>query len=277
MSPARRLRRLVPTLTALVAFVAVPTLVVLISPGPNVVSAEVYSNEVGFIKVDTVDNGAVFASVPLTLLGDDPHYGLNNESGTALGQIGAMLAADLKGSTGLVTADKIMYFDSAAVPPRYRVAWLYDDGTTLAWLEGWNMSTLELEPGKGFWVLRSNSSDADTITFLGEVRTDESVAITLKPGYNMFSWPYPTTHDVQASTLGADGAYGSTGSATADRIGAYDAATGYSWHWLYDDGTTQAWLEGWNLSTLQFQAGKGYWYYRQAAQGEFVWNCARPY
>ena len=64
--------------TFVVALIVAPAFVILYPPSTNVVSAEVYSNEVGFIKVDTVASGVVLASVPLVLLGDSPHYGLNN-------------------------------------------------------------------------------------------------------------------------------------------------------------------------------------------------------
>ena len=80
-----------------ITFISVPFLVFVCQPGSNLVSAEVYSNEVGFIKADTVDGGVTLVSVPLVLLGDDPHYGLNNATLDGPGEIGLMLAADLVG------------------------------------------------------------------------------------------------------------------------------------------------------------------------------------
>ena len=266
---ARTRKKSLYVATVAVALVAVPAFIALYAPNSNVVSAEVYSNEVGFIKVDTADDGAVLASVPLILLGDSPHYGLNNLAGDGLGEIGAMLAADLNGSTTSTGADKVICYDGGA----YRMAWLYDDGVDVLWLEGAVPSTLALQPGQAFWLL---TGALHTVTFLGEVRTDETVEIVLQPGYNMVSWPYPTTLILQLSSLHDDGAYGATVSTDADSILAYDAVSGYTRHWLYDDGVNVAWLQGASPSGLLFEPGKGYWYFRQPAQGQFTWTCVKP-
>ena len=272
MRQIRRARKYLPAVTVLAAVIAVPAFVMLFAPGPSIVSAQVYSNEVGFIKVDTVDNGVVLASVPLILLGDSPHYGLNNATLDGPGEIGLMLSADLVGSTQFSTADRVMRYDGG-----YRTAWLYQNvGSPYdnMWIEGVNPSTLTIEPHQGFWVVRAHSGDPDTVTFLGGVRTDAVKQVTLSAGFNMFGWPYPTEHDVQTSTLFADGAYGAGTFADADRIGDYVPGVGYEWHWLYTDGT---WIKGVSPSTLTFMPEKGYWYYRQPAQGAFAWNCAKPY
>jgi hypothetical protein len=262
--------------TVAVALAATFALVVF-PPSPNVVSAEVYSNEVGFVKAATVDNGATLVSVPLTLLGDSPHYGLNNATLDGPGEIGQMLEADLVGGTTFSSADYIMYYDGSS----YRTAWLYynesnpSDPNNHLWFEGLTVSDLTLEPHQGFWIVRNNSSDPDTVTFLGEVRTDDPVPVVLSTGWNMFSWPYPTSHDLQTSTLYTDGAYAAATFDAADRIGSYSAVTGYQWHWLYTDGT---WYTGLTPSTLTLEPDKGYWYYRQsAAGGALTWNCAKPY
>jgi hypothetical protein len=266
------------TALAIVAvLIAVPVFILVVQPRSSTVSAEVYSNEVGFIKAETKDNGATLVSVPLVLLGDSPYYGLNNEAGTAPGEIGLMLEADLVGGTTFATADKVMYFTGTG----YRTAWLYynsgnpSDPYNGLWLEGLNVSDLTLEPEVGFWILRANSSDPDTVTFLGEVRTDPLVQITFNTGWTMFSWPYPTSQDIQTSTLYADGAYPGTTFGTADRVGAYSVATGYEWCWLYTDGN---WYTDLVLATLTIEPHRGYWYYRQpAAGGSFTWDCAKPY
>ncbi len=264
-------------LTIFIAFISVPFLVLVCQPGSNQVSAEVYSNEVGFIKADTVDGGVTLASVPLVLLGDDPHYGLNNATLDGPGEIGLMLAADLVGGTAFPDADKVMYFNGTG----YRTAWLYynsgnpSDPYNNMWFEGLSVSDLTLEPDQGFWIVRANTSDPDDVTFLGEVRTDDPVQLTFNTGWRMFSWPYPTDHDLQTSTLYTDGAYPAADSEDADRIGSYDPVMGYEWHWLYTDGS---WYTGLVLSTLVLEPNNGYWYYRQAAAGgPFTWNCAKPY
>lgn len=268
--------KLLVAMTIAVALVAVFALVVF-PPRPNEVSAEVYSNEVGFVKAATLDNGATLVSVPLTLLGDSPHYGLNNATLDGPGEIGQMLEADLVGGTTFSTADYVMHYDGGT----YRTAWLYYNGSNPSdpnnhlWFEGLTESDLTLEPHQGFWIVRNNSSDPDTVTFLGEVRTDDPVQVVLGTGWSMFSWPYPTSHDLQTSTLHTDGAYAATTFDAADRIGSYSTATGYEWHWLYTDGT---WYTLLAPSTLTFEPEKGYWYYRQAAAGgSLTWNCARPY
>ena len=264
-------------MAALAVFIAGCTLVTVLMLGSDDVSAEVYSNEVGFINVDTADNDFALVSVPLTLLGDNPHYGLNNVALTGPGEIGQMLAADLTGSTSFDTADQIRYFDGAT----YRVAWLYynpndaNDAYNNLWLEGFAVSTLTLEPHQGFWVLRVHAGDPDTVTFLGGTRTDTPVGVAFETGWSMFSWPYPTDHALQTSTMFADGAHASDSFDTADRIGAYTPGVGYEWHWLYTDGT---WYKQFTPSTLALKPKQGLWYYRQsAAGGPFTWSCIKPY
>jgi hypothetical protein len=214
----------------------------------------------------------VLASVPLILLGDSPYYGLNNAALTAPGPIGLMLSADLVGSTQFATADRVMTYSGG-----YRTAWLYQNPGNPShnmWIEGVNKSTLTLQPHQGFWIVRTHSSNPDTVTFLGGVRTDALVNITFSAGFNMISWPYPTTHALQTSTLDADGAYNAGTFSAADRIGEYVPGVGYEWHWLHTNGT---WFKGVTPSTLQLKPEKGYWFYRQPAQGSFVWHCAKPY
>jgi len=273
----RRRKQSIQTVAVLVALLALPVFLVLFGSRPSSVSAEVYSNEVGFIKAETKDNGATLVSVPLTLLGESPHYGLNNATLDGPGQIGQMLAADLVGATGFANADKVMCFDGTT----YRTAWLYynagnpSDPYNNMWLEGLAVSNLTLEPEKGFWVVRANTSDPDNVTFLGEVRPDPSVEIAFSTGWKTFSWPYPTSQSIQTSSLAADGAYAAATFNDADRVGAYSAVTGYEWSWLYTDGT---WYTGLVASTLTLEPQRGYWYYRQAAAGgPFTWTCLKPY
>jgi hypothetical protein len=272
MRQSHRLAKYAPTLVVLLTLIVVPALVILFVPGSSPVSAEVYSNEVGFIKVDTVDNGVVLASVPLVLLGDSPYYGLNNQALTGPGPVGLMLSADLVGSTQFATADRVMTYDFG-----YRTAWLYHNPGSPndnMWIEGVNPTTLTLQPHQGFWIVRTHSSNPDTVTFVGGVRTDATVDITISAGFNMIGWPYPTEHDLQTSTLDADGAYGSGSFATADRIGDYVPGVGYEWHWLHSSGT---WVKGVTPSTLKLEPERGYWYFRQVPQGSFTWHCAKPY
>jgi len=273
----RRTKQALQTVAVLMTLLVLPALMVLFSPNPSTVSAEVYSNEVGFIKAETKDNGATLVSVPLTLLSDTPYYGLNNQALNAPGPVGQMLAADLVGSTSFPTADKVMYFNGTT----YRTAWLYynagnpSDPYNNLWLEGLAVSNLTLEPEKGFWVVRAHTGDPDTVTFLGEVRTDPSVQITFSIGWKTFSWPYPTSQSIQTSSLAADGAYKAATFNQADRVGAYSAVTGYEWSWLYTSGT---WYTGLVPSTLTLEPQRGYWYYRQAAAGgPFTWTCVKPY
>jgi hypothetical protein len=267
-----RLKKYAPAVVVVATLITVPAFVVLFAPGPSPVSADVFSNEVGFIKVDTVDNGVVLASVPLILLGDSPYYGLNNAALNAPGPIGLMLSADLVGGTTFATSDRVMCYSGG-----YRTAWLYHNPGNPSdnmWIEGVNPSTLTLQPHQGFWIVRVHSGSPDTVTFLGGVRTDALVNITFNAGFNMIGWPYPTEHDLQTSTLDADGAYGAGSFATADRIGDYVVGVGYEWHWLHTSGV---WVKGVSPSTLKLEPEKGYWYYRQPAQGSFTWHCAKPY
>jgi hypothetical protein len=235
--------------------------------------AQVFTDPVGFVKVDVVRDGLTMISIPL----EAADKGLNG----AQGCVGDMMEEALTGGAGAATADNVWKWDAAA--QTYEVAFLIDgwgapfDGQ---WYGATDYSTLSFDAGDACWVWRrSAGAEVETITFLGWVPMGETTTVTMVKGLSMFNWPYPTTLAINDSTLGAAGTGGS-GAATADVV----------WEWLADQQTykTAFLIDGWgapydgnwygatDYSDIEFAPGKGFWYQRRP-DNSAVWICQRPY
>ncbi|NQT83593.1 hypothetical protein HQ563_11235 [bacterium] len=239
--------------------------------------AQVYTDPVGFVKVDAVRNGLTMISVPLTAA-DNALYG-------AEGCVGDQIKENLTGGAGAAFADVIWKWDLGT--QSYVTAFLIADwGAPYDgnwWDEGaGDYSTLTFDAGEACWIMRrDNDPELATITFLGWVPMGETTTLTLVKGLSMFNWPYPTTLALNDSTLGAAGT-GGAGAAFADVVWQWEAATqGYTTAFLIDtwgvpyDG--QWWDEATgDYSTIQFAPGAGFWYMRRP-DASAVWVCTRPY
>jgi len=243
--------------------------------------AQVYTDPVGFVKVDVYRNGYTMISVPL------------RASDTAMngvaGCIGDIFEGVLLGASSAGEADAVLKWDAASV--RYGYAWLVDgwgvpyDGTWQDPDTGVD-STMTFEPGEACWVLRMNQgAEVETITFLGWVPMEETKTLSFIQGLNMFNWPYPTTLGIDASGLGAvSTAGGSAGE--ADVVWQWDTqAETYTiaflvtgWGAPYDgnwyDPNTSAIVPP--FTSIEFGPGKAFWFQRQFAD-PVVWVCSRPY
>ncbi len=238
---------------------------------------QVYTDPVGFVKVDAVKNGLTMMSMPLKA-GDDKLYG-------AAGCVGDMLAENLAGGVGAGAADMIFKWDPGS--QEYKKAFLiagWGAGYDGKWYDetAGAFTDMALDPGDGFWVLRRNTGAAlATVTFLGWVPVEPTKSVPLVKGLNMFGWPYPTTLDINASTLGTVGT-GGVGSGAADMVFVWDPATqeykkafliagwgaGYDGKW-YDETAG-------DFSTIQFGPGIGAWYLRRPDL-PITWVCEKPY
>ncbi len=239
--------------------------------------AQVYTDPVGFVKVDTVQNGLTMISVPLDAA--DKH--LNG----AAGCVGDMIKEKLLGGPAPAAADIIYKWD----PTIQDYAWAFlvkaagspYDGK---WFDakGGQLSGLVFEAGEACWILRRNTGDPlATITFLGWVPMEASTSVGLVQGLTMFDWPYPTTLKINDSTLKDIGQRGPA-PAAADIVYKWDSAVqNYVFAFLVGAAGSPydgKWFDpvGAKLSDITFEPGAGFWYLRRPA-ATAVWVCARPY
>lgn len=239
--------------------------------------AQVYTDPVGFVKVDVVQSGLTMVSVPL----EAADKALNG----AAGCLGDMIKENLTGGPSPVTADVLWKWDAAT--QKYETAFLVAapgspyDGKWFNPAAG-ALSTLSFNAGDAMWVDRKAGGAAlETITFLGWVPMEATKSVTLVKGLTMFNWPYPTTLGLNASTL-ASVAQGGPSPITADVVWEWDetagkyvsaflvAAPGSPFDGKWFDATAGA------LSTITFGPGYAFWFDRKPATAA-TWICNRPY
>jgi hypothetical protein len=237
--------------------------------------AQVYTDPVGFVKVDVVRDGLTMVSVPLqaadTRLNGDP------------GCLGDMIKENLTGGTNPAAADTIHVWDAAT--QSYETYWLLDlpdpGGTyDLNWMLGGAPTDRALSAGEALWIERKSAGDpAETITFLGWVSMEQTKSVTFVNGLTMFAWPFPTTLAVNDSTLG-EAATGGTNPAAADNVYEWDETAGtYTSAWLLDlEGNPNdgKWLVGATPTTMAFEPGAAFWFERKSLDPA-TWLCERPY
>ena len=237
--------------------------------------AQVYTDPVGFAKVDAIAHGLTMVSVPLKA----QDMQLNGAEGC----IGDMIKEQMVGADDAFLGDSIFMWD--AVNKKYSSLLLCgeigDPAYDGKWLDAstFDVSTLTLAVGDAFWIARPGATTAQ-ITFLGWVPMEETREVTLYSGLTMFAWPYPTILPLNTSTLGQVGR-GGIGAGAADMV----------WRWNADtqDYTAAFLISGWGalydgkwwdetagkFSNIEFEPGAGFWYLRRG--DTIIWNCRRPY
>jgi len=244
-----------------------------------VAMAQVYTDPVGFVKVDAIAHGMTMVSVPLNAQDKK----LNGDPGC----LGDMIEEQLVGFESAGEADSIYTWDPATESftqvflvegtgdPNYDNKWFNTDFT---------QSTLELKAGDVFWVDRrsGHGTQTATITFLGWVPTEDSITVRLYPGLTMFTWPYPTDLAINSSTLGTV-AHGAEDPSAADTVYRYDPVAGsFSAAFLVSlpgDPLDGKWCDvsTFEPTDMKFVPGAGFWFLRQRAYPQITWICNRPY
>ncbi len=238
---------------------------------------QVYTDPVGFVKVDAVKNGLTMISVPL----DAADKRLNGDPGC----IGDMIKENLVGGAGGGTADLIWKWDAAV--QEYKTSFLIADWGAPYDGKWWDdasgdYSLILFEAGDACWIQRRDTGDpVETITFLGWVPMEGTTTVTFVQGLSMFNWPYPTTLKLNDSTIGTVGTGGS-GGGTADVV--------WQWNAPAQTYTTAFLIAGWgapydgkwwddataDYSLMSFEPGRGFWYMRRPANPA-SWVCIKPY
>ncbi len=175
-----------------------------------------------------------------------------------------VLGTQLHGATNAVQADKVYIRENDA----YSQAWLVE-GTTSP-LEGkWvtpagdGESTLKINPSESFWII-SRSIEGDSLfTMTGTVNPDSNRAVSLVPGPNFVSVPYPVEVSLTQGGLNEEGVIeGSYYLAGSDKVMMWTGSK-YEIAWLVD-GTNTSWDGKWvnergdSETTMTLKPGRGY-------------------
>jgi hypothetical protein len=189
-------------------------------------------------------------------------------------RVGNMIAKDLPEGSLIVRWDPDR--------KRYDGARLYDVPPNV-WVPFSETFDVSFDLGEGFWLFLESSPSIPTIVFLGWVPTADSIPVTFRKGLTMFNWPYPTTLDLNDSTLKDVG---------QRALSAPEADVVYKWDHLTSSYTSAFLLGGIGLppalegkwwdtraekeSEIDFKPGGAMWYLRRPATSA-VWVCTRPY
>lgn len=239
--------------------------------------AQVYTDPVGFVKVDVVKNGLTMVSVPLDAA--DKH--LNGDAGC----LGDMIKENLTPGFSPAEGDEVLKWDPTT--EEYSSAFYADaPGTSFdrTWfdLASGDKSTLAFNAGDAMWVWRKNTGDpTELITFLGWVPMELTKSVTFVKGLTMFGYPFPVTVGLNDTNLHEVAQKGFS-SSEADAIYAWDpAATNYTTAFLADAPGLpfdNKWFDPdlGDLTTMSFAPGGAFWFNRYPANA-ITWQVTRPY
>lgn len=209
------------------------------------------STPAGFVRVDVETDIDTLLSMPFTPF--DP-------------LVDAVFTNQLAGSSDPEAADRVLAWDRAN--QTYVGSFKDADNETWADLADPALtSTQQLHVGDGFWLQNRNGSRS--VFLAGHVILDDQQSLFLQSGVNMLGYPFTAPIPLVQTRLVEQGAEGHTNAWSADRIQrTYDHA------WLDANGQ---WTDLYgDPSLLMIEPGKGYWYYRVAAEA-LTWTEDRPY
>ncbi len=233
----------------------------------SAMAADVYSrNIVGYNKV-TIEPGLNMVSATFGQIGDGTAQNFQeifvDEDGVAVGGVNSTLADNIitwdptVGAAGAYTT-YYKYYDGES--PEYDNVWYFDND---------NEITEPIATSTGFWYNSLNST-AVVMTVVGEVNTNATVSITIEPGLNLVSFPFPTGFAINSDVdWAASGAQGGVNSTLADNIITWDptvgAAGAYTTYYMYYDGESPEYDNVWyfdndNEIVDAIPASSGFWY-----------------
>ena len=160
----------------------------------------------------------------------------------------------------------------------YGDVYYYDD-LDIAWENVEAVGTISTDtfmPGEGFWYKNIGDANVDT-TFAGEVPTNLTFSVTIKPGLNFVSNPYPMAICPNGNYFEVEGAVMGEDDGHADSILMW-TGSGYGNVFYYDD-LDEAWENvespGTILDDTILEPLKGFWYKHLGDGGTLTFK--RPY
>ncbi len=196
--------------------------------------------------------------------------------------ITSVLGSQLTGSTNAISSDLVLVWTGS----EYETAWLVE-GTNSPYEGKWvtqsgdRESPLVLTPDMSFWIVIRNNHADSILMVTGSISSGPSRSKTLARGQNFLGCPYPVAMSLEQSELAQDGVViGSSFSAGSDQLRKW---TGSGWEiaWLVA-GTGTAWDGKWmngagtEISTMQFEPGKGYLLFIKHDNPNKEWTIPNP-
>ena len=166
--------------------------------------------------------------------------------------------------------------------PTLHQKWVYidDENNAIVATEG-------LPPGKGFWMKSNNA--APTVSFVGDVEAAPTKQITVNPGFNLISYPYSTSVDLNSSAMNlviGSGCAGGTDPGDSDTINIWESNT-YKTYFLVDFPSEPTLHNKWcyvdesdsqvYAANVTLQPGTSFWYKRKSTAGVLTWTTTKPY
>ena len=197
-------------------------------------------------------------------------------------RVTTVLGTQLSGATNAMQADKILYWNGRD----YDIAWLVEGSSSIMegkWVTeaGNQISTIDLDPDRSFWLLLSPDARDTLLTVTGKISTDPNRVLTLTQGPNFVGTCYPVSVSLINSELAADNVVvGARSSATADKMmqwlrNRYDVA------WLVGNSGT-AWDGTWfnesgsSPTSMTLNPGVGYILWIKNDNPSKVWTYPNP-
>jgi hypothetical protein len=194
-----------------------------------------------------------------------------------------VIGCQVTGAGNEGAADRIWVWNGT----NYQFAWLVEGTGNPAydgkWFTANSETTITLGADQGAWLQIRPGHGSQTVYLLGEVSSIDRT-IPLSVGMNLVGTCYPVSVPLGDklpidSDLWESGATGATNEGSADRVWSW-TGTNYQFHWLVEGaGPTYdgLWYTGNQQSTLQLEAGKGYWVQIREVHDPFIWVYPRPY
>jgi len=227
--------------------------------GAGVMAAEVMG-PVGVLRLEVQDSNEIpraLVSLPFHPLGD--------------GSLADVLTDQLDGGA-LDTADRVLKWNR--MEQRYAPFTL---GADSKWYDEEGLeTTLELNPGEGFWVeLRQSEGKGRDIYFVGEVVLSDTEVQFLYPGLSLFGQAFASRASLnEQSGLAESGASDGLSPESADKV---IEADGQTYYWLKDVAPVPLWMNAEGKETEKaLEPGQSYWYSRKEID-VMAWRAARPY
>lgn len=227
---------------------------------------EVYSNVVGYQRVKIAPGEKVMASVPF-----------NKESTNT---VASLFEGQLEGGTSAVDADVVRVFDR--VTEAYGIFYPEVSAGVTNWSSG---AALEaLLPGKGVWIENQAGGSTNTVWLFGDVPTEPSITVPIRPGLQMVHYPYPRPQLLSESDLTSLG-HAALVKSQSDLVLQWNPThRDYDTYWLFNDAGTRKWvLESADptqppaFADFTMKPGQAFWYQRKKDLPAFDWIVQKPY
>jgi hypothetical protein len=244
----------------------------LVFVGGTEAQTEVYSNIVGYQRVNVRSNGLALVSTPFVAP--------TNAS------VQEVVGPQLTGGASYATGDRILLWNqqSSEFIRLFQISHL-DPAFDGKWVDTSVappiLATNEILTGSGFWMENVHTSN-QTVVLIGDIVTDDAVTNTVYPGLQLLSNPYSS--EVPLNSSGLTNGHPGISFASADRLSMWDPDQQQFKRFFLLEHTDPAYHRKWIdtsvvppvVATNDLATGEGFWYERNFTN-DFQWVEVRPY